>query len=118
MKRGKDKPTLVGDVNPSPLGDGAHALSSSRIVFTAYKLKRSEGIVPGPYQYKIEVSSDGETFETALDKTKNNLTKNVEYDEIDPVKCRYVRLTITGAPPKVPVGIIEFTVFGNPVEPK
>ena len=27
MKRGKDKPTLVGDVNPSPLGDGAHALS-------------------------------------------------------------------------------------------
>ena len=28
MKRGKDKPTLVGDVNPSPLGDGAHALSA------------------------------------------------------------------------------------------
>ncbi|MQY78019.1 MAG: hypothetical protein GH151_02315 [Bacteroidetes bacterium] len=56
-------------------------------------------------------------FKTALDKTKNNVTKNVEYDEIDPVKCRYVRLTITGAPPQVPVGIIEFTVFGNPVEP-
>ena len=30
MKRGKDKPTLVGDVNPSPLGDGAHALSFPR----------------------------------------------------------------------------------------
>lgn len=23
-------------------------------------------------------------FKTALDKTKNNVTKNVEYDEIDP----------------------------------
>ena len=81
--------------------DQEFIINSSRIIFTAYKLKRSEGIVPGPYQYKIEVSSDGETYETALDKTKNNLTKNVEYDEIDPVKCRYVRLTITGAPPKV-----------------
>ena len=98
--------------------DQEFIINSSRIIFTAYKLKRSEGIVPGPYQYRIEVSSDGETFRTAVDKTKNNLTKNVEYDEIDPVKCRYVRLTVTGAPPKVPVGIIEFTVFGNPVEPK
>ena len=37
------------------------------------------------------------------------------YDEFDPVKCRYVRLTITGVAPGVPIGIIEFTVFGNPV---
>ena len=99
--------------------DQEFIINSSRIIFTAHKwLKRSTGIVTGPYQYKIEVSSDGETFKTAIDKTKNNLIKNVEYDEIDPVRCRYVRLTITGAPPNVPVCIIEFTVFGNPVESK
>ncbi len=34
MKRGKDKPTLVGDVNPSPLGDGAHALSYNTYMWT------------------------------------------------------------------------------------
>ena len=96
--------------------DQQFIINSSRIIFTAYGLKRSEGIVLGPYQYKIEVSSDGETFKTAVDKTKNDLTKNVEYDEITPVTCRYVRLTITGKPPRVPVGIIEFTVFGNPAE--
>ena len=44
-------------------------IDSSRIIFTAHNLKRSEGIVPVPYQYKIEVSSDGETFKTAVDKT-------------------------------------------------
>ena len=27
VNRGKDQPTLVGDANPSPLGDGARPLS-------------------------------------------------------------------------------------------
>jgi len=110
------QPSLMIDLGYGNF-DEMFIINSSRIIFTTNKLKRSEDIVTGPYQYKIEVSSDGETFKIALDKTKNNVTKNVEFDEIDPVKCRYVRLTITGAPPKVPVGIIEFTVFGNPVEP-
>ena len=40
MKRGKDKPTLVGDVNPSPLGDGAHALSFDESVWKANRKRR------------------------------------------------------------------------------
>ena len=66
------------------------------------------------YQYKIETSLDGETYETALDQTKNNISRNTIFEEIPPVKCRFVRLTITNYPKFTPLGIIEFTVFGKP----
>jgi xylan 1,4-beta-xylosidase len=66
------------------------------------------------YQYKIEVSSDGQSYTTALDQTKNAISRNVIFEEIPPVKCRFVRLTLTNWPPATPLGIIEFTVFGKP----
>jgi xylan 1,4-beta-xylosidase len=69
---------------------------------------------PDAYQYKIEVSMDGETYTTALDQTKNTVSRNTIFEEIPPVKCRFVRLTMTGWPQKSPLGIIEFTIFGQP----
>ena len=74
---------------------------------------------PGPtpinaYQYKIEVSSDGQTYTTALDQTKNAISRNIVFEEIPPVKCRFVRLTLTNWPRATPLGIIEFTIFGKP----
>ena len=65
-------------------------------------------------RYKIEVSLDGETFTTVVDKTGNNPDNAVEFDEIAPVESRYVRLTITGWPEDLPRGVLEFTVFGRP----
>ena len=66
------------------------------------------------YQYKIEVSLDGQTYTTALDQTKNAISRNTIFEEIPPVKCRFVRLTMTNWPRATPLGIIEFTVFGKP----
>jgi xylan 1,4-beta-xylosidase len=68
------------------------------------------------YQYKIEVSMDGKTFTAALDQTKNSLARNTIFEEIPPVKCRFVRLTMTNWPKTSPLGIIEFTIFGKPAE--
>ena len=68
------------------------------------------------YQYKIEVSADGKTFTPALDQTKNSLSRNTIFEEIPPVKCRFVRLTMTNWPKTTPLGIIEFTIFGKPAE--
>ena len=68
-------------------------------------------------QYKIEVSSDGKNFTTVVDKTKNNRDNAVEFDEIKPIKCRHVRLAITGWLKDLPCGVIEFTVFGRPTPP-
>jgi xylan 1,4-beta-xylosidase len=68
------------------------------------------------YQYKIDASLDGQTYTTALDQTKNAVSRNTIFEEIPPVKCRFVRLTMTNWPRAVPLGIIEFTVFGQPAE--
>ena len=66
------------------------------------------------YQYRIDVSMDGKSFTTALDQTKNAISRNTIFEEIPPAKCRFVRLVITGWPRTTPLGIIEFTVFGKP----
>ena len=68
---------------------------------------------PEIYQYRLEVSTDGNTYTTVLDQTKNAISRNTIFDEFAPVKCRFVRLTITNWPKATPLGIIEFTVFGK-----
>jgi hypothetical protein len=71
------------------------------------------------HQYRIEVSSDGQTFRTLLDRTRNTVPKYVEFDELPPTACRFVRLTMTGWPRTegLPLGILEFTVFGKALSP-
>ena len=65
------------------------------------------------YQYKIEVSTDGSAYTTALDMTKNDGVRNTIFEQFPPVKCRYVRLTMTNWPRGSNLGIIEFTAFGK-----
>ena len=76
------------------------------------------------YKYKLEGSLDGENFYMLVDKTNNTkITDNV-FEDITPRQCRYVRLTITGWPEGINLGIIEATVFGrysgyiNPTNPQ
>ena len=69
----------------------------------------------GARRYKIEVSADGEAFTTVVDKTGNSRDNAVEFNAIVPVEARYVRLTLTGWPQGLPVGVLEFTVFGRPL---
>lgn len=68
---------------------------------------------PDIFQYKLEISMDGKNFTSALDQTKNNIARNTIFNEIPPVECRFVRLTITNWPKTYPLGVIEFTVFGR-----
>ena len=58
---------------------------------------------------------DGKQYTPILDKTDNHVTRYTEFDEIPPVRCRYVRLTLTDWPRTVnaPLGVVEFTVFWN-----
>jgi hypothetical protein len=75
--------------------------------------------VPPPtnaYQYKIDISADGETYATVLDQSTNAIVRNTIFEEIPPTKCRFVRLTMINWPRATPLGIIEFTVFGKPAE--
>ena len=68
------------------------------------------------HRYTIAVSDDGQHFNTILDRTKNDVTRYTEFEELPPTHARFVRLTITDFPRVVPLGVLEFTVFGTSVE--
>jgi hypothetical protein len=68
------------------------------------------------YQYRIETSLDNKNFTTVLDRTGNTKANNVEFGEFAPVRCRWIRLTITGCSKDMPLAVLEFTAFGQPVE--
>jgi len=68
-----------------------------------------------PNRYKIEVSVDGNNYITVVDKTDNAIVNNVEFDEFAPVKCRYVRLSVSVTPGQALPEVREFSVFGLPI---
>jgi xylan 1,4-beta-xylosidase len=144
-EQGDAQPSLTLDLGPGNEYDPPQSFTvdSSRIIFYAGRGGMGGGRAGAPgalsgatagtptappaaapagsviaHQFKIEASKDGKEFTTILDKTANRTTKYIEFDELPPTVCRYVRLTITGWPriPNTPLGIIEFTVFGKPVQ--
>ncbi|MDH7599932.1 MAG: family 43 glycosylhydrolase [Sedimentisphaerales bacterium] len=123
------KPTLTIDLSPATRFDRVQlfTVDSVRLIFLPSRGRRYLGntsslqTAPGAdrpvtnaYQYKVEVSLDGNEYSTVLDQTKNAATREIFFDEISPVECRFVRLSITNWPRTSPLGIIEFTVFGRP----
>jgi hypothetical protein len=63
------------------------------------------------YQYKIEVSTDGTTFTTAVDKTGN--TTFGDTSDNYTATARYQRITITFVSGGGPSSILECKVYGN-----
>ena len=127
------EPTITLDMSSATRFDAVQMfrIDSARIMFTTGQMRfggprRAGGPPPPPapepdatvtFQYKIEASTDGKTYTTVVDKTNNDVTKYIEFDEIPPTEARFVRLTITGWPHRQdPLGIIEFTVFGKAIE--
>lgn len=115
-------PTLTIELSPATRFDVVQlfTIDGVRLMFNGGRrgFGRPSGATTSfdPYQYKIDVSMDGKTFSPALDQSKNNISRNTIFEEIPPVKCRFVRLTLTGWPKTSPLGILEFTVFGKPAE--
>ena len=122
------QPSINVDLGPATEFDPIQmfTVDSSRILFAAGRGFGRPGAPPPPppegapaHRYRIEASSDGRAFTTLLDKTQNTVTKYVEFDELPPTTCRFVRLTLTDWPrtAATPLGILEFTVFGKAVSP-
>jgi xylan 1,4-beta-xylosidase len=96
-------------------------VDSSRILFSLvsdHPRDRGAAFKPidGVYKYKIETSLDGKTFETVVDHTGNAHLDTAPFDDFKPVQSRFVKLTMTDWPKNVPLSVLEFTVFGKPVE--
>jgi len=89
-------------------------LGAVRILWKEPGLDYESGAVPGPHQYKFEVSAEAgkDDWTVVLDQTRNDVDMLIDYQPFDPVRARYVRFAITGWPKPIRVGVIEFTVFG------
>jgi hypothetical protein len=131
-----DHPSLTLDLSPATEFDlhQQFTIDSCRIEFLAGSGGRRGGrggAIGGPpaidatpsmaasvaaHQYMIEASMDGTNYQTVLDKTANTVGKFTEFEEIPPTAARFVRLTLTGWPRGTPLGVVEFTVFGKPIE--
>lgn len=51
---------------------------------------------PRDYQYTIEVSEDGETWDIAVDFLQNTQEPNIFVHPVNPTDARYIRINITG----------------------
>jgi xylan 1,4-beta-xylosidase len=123
------QPSITIDLGPATEFDPIQqfTVDSSRILFSAPRGFGRPGAPPAApaadgvaaHRYTIDASNDGKTFTTLLDTTQNTIAKYVEFDELPPTACRFVRLTLTGWPRSAgtPLGIVEFTVFGKAVSP-
>jgi xylan 1,4-beta-xylosidase len=130
---GDAQPWLVLDLgcrNPTDPNQD-FIVDSSRILFDAAPPARPLTAVEGhsawfpdapraiaatAYQYKVETSLDGKTFSVVADRTGNTRADNVQFDQFPPIRCRYVKLTVTGRPSNRPLAVLEFTVFGKSAE--
>jgi len=130
------EPTLIVELSPATRFDAVQlfTIDSVRLMFSGGRgsggrrsrtpaaesapatTTASEPPPTNAYQYKIDVSLDGQTYTAALDQTTNAISRNTIFEEIPPVKCRFVQVTITNWPRATPLGIIEFTIFGKPAE--
>ncbi len=52
-----------------------------------------------------------------MDRTRSRVDNAVAFEQFDPVAGRFVRLTLIGWPAHLPIGVVELTVFGQPVPP-
>lgn len=128
------QPSITVELSPATRFDRVEyfTIDSLRLLFTGgrgFGGARGRGAAAAPdtaapasaassqspaFGYKIEVSSDGTAFTTALDQSQNAIVRNTIFEEVPPATCRFVRLSITRWPRSAPLGVIEFTVFGKP----
>ena len=106
-----DSSRILFDAAPIRPGGVIHVDGHDRL----HQYENQPGAL-GPLQYRLEASLDGKTYFPVLDKTDNRRAVVNLFDEFKPVRCRFVRLTITGFPPGAPLALLEFTVFGKSAE--
>lgn len=104
-----ETPTFMVDLR------GLFDISAVRLIWRDVGLDYENGILPGPFRYRIEATEreQPEGFVTVLDCSQNKTDYVVDYRTFPVVNARYVRLCIDGCPVGIRPGVISFAVFGK-----
>jgi hypothetical protein len=91
-------------------------LHSARLIWTDPELNYAEGKLPEPVRFVITFFDFAHNeLETKVDYSETEIDQNVEFVLFpEPVKARYVRMTICRDKNKYRHGVTDFTVFGYP----
>jgi xylan 1,4-beta-xylosidase len=89
-----------------------YQVHAARTIFADAGSDYRAGILPGPYQYKIEGSRDAKRWTLLSDQITSQIDRQIAYDTWSPQTARYVRLTITGVQAGMSAGVLEWTLFG------
>ncbi len=86
---------------------------SARIIWREVGLDYDNGVLPGPVQYIIECSEDGQAWETVLDASENLVDMTVDYRPAQRlIPGVQFRLRILSWPQGITPAVINFTLFG------
>lgn len=93
-------------------------VGAQRLVFAEPAARGGSRAEWKPYGYRLEASLDGKAWGTVLDRTADGPDSDIRYDEVTgegdrPVRARYLRLHITAKPSGLPVGVIDWGIFGK-----
>jgi hypothetical protein len=102
------------DAEPWLLSDfqGRYSVCAARILWAEPGLDYARGVLPGPFRYRLEISDGDGPWQTVLDRTDNREDMLIDYRVFEPVAATRARLTITGWPKGLRVGVISLTLFG------
>ena len=92
-----------------------YEIEASRIIWNEVGLDYDNGVLPGPFKYKIEYCPDEKEAEwyPLIDATENETDFNIDYRTFPAKTGMIVRLTITGWPEGITPGVVSFVVFGK-----
>ena len=69
-----------------------------------------------PLHFRVEVSLDDNSYSTVAERT-DGVPRNNDFLEFAPVRCRYIRLTLDRTKNRMPLAVLEWTVFGKSAAP-
>jgi len=91
-----------------------YMVSALRILWAEPGLDYDHGALPGPFRYKLEVQeSEVAPWQIVVDRTENTVDLLIEYVPFAERLAKNIRLTVTGKPAKIDVGVIALTIFGQ-----
>jgi hypothetical protein len=94
---------------------GPARVSGVRIVWRDIGLNTNRGVVPGPFQYRVELLTAPDQWKVILDRTNSLEDLLVDYRETMPEVGSAIRLVITGWAKGIAPGVADFTAFGNAI---